>query len=128
MNALTRIFAAPYAQAMNPQLLAALGEPNRFRIVELLRDGPQPVSHIVERLGLRQSQVSQHLKVLKEVGLVGAKPHAQQRLYGLQGEPLKQTHVWLGHYRRHWEEQFQQLDALVAELKQEKTPKAASET
>ena len=102
---------------MNPTTFAALGEPNRFRIVELLRTGPRSVTEISDRLKLRQSQVSQHLKVLKGAGLVEAEALAQQRLYALRGEPLKQLHDWLDRYRRIWEERFGQLDQIVEELK-----------
>ena len=103
---------------MNSETLAALGEPNRLRIVELLRAGPRPVSDIHSRLGLRQSQVSQHLKVLKNVGLVEMEPRAQQRFYKLRAKPLKQMRKWLDRYRHVWEERFEQLDEIVEELKQ----------
>ena len=73
---------------MIQETLAALGEPNRLRIVELLRAGPRPVNDIRDRLGLRQSQASQHLKVLKDVGLVEMEPRAQQRFYALRPRPL----------------------------------------
>jgi DNA-binding transcriptional ArsR family regulator len=102
---------------MNPETLAALGEPNRLRIVELLRGGPRPVNDIHVRLKLRQSQASQHLKVLRDVGLVEMEPRAQQRFYRLRAEPLKQLHEWLDHYRHIWEERFEALDAVVQELK-----------
>src|SRR5579863_509779 len=85
---LTRIFVYDDIQAMNPETLAALGEPNRFRIVELLRTGPRPVNDIRARLRLRQSQVSQHLSVLKAAGWVEAEPRAQQRLYRLRAQPV----------------------------------------
>jgi DNA-binding transcriptional ArsR family regulator len=111
---------------MNPDVFAALGEPNRFRIVELLRAGPRPVNDIGGRLRLKQSQVSQHLKVLKDVGLVQAERCAQQRLYGLRAQPLKQLHRWLDRYRCIWEERFEQLDELVEELKREEKTDAAS--
>jgi DNA-binding transcriptional ArsR family regulator len=62
------------------------------------------VNDIGGRLKLRQSQVSQHLKVLKDVGLVDAEPRAQQRLYALRAQPLKQLHDWLDQYRRIWED------------------------
>jgi DNA-binding transcriptional ArsR family regulator len=104
---------------MNPETLAALGEPNRLRIVELLRTGPRPVNDIHGRLGLRQSQVSQHLKVLRDVGLVEMEPRAQQRFYRLRAEPLEQLQKWLDRYRHVWEERFERLDALVEELKLE---------
>jgi DNA-binding transcriptional ArsR family regulator len=110
---------------MIPETLVALGEPNRFRIVELLRTGPRPVDEIRGRLGLRQSQVSQHLKVLRDAGLVEVEPRAQQRVYRLRAQPLKQLHKWLDRYRRIWEERFEQLDELVEELKREETSNAA---
>jgi DNA-binding transcriptional ArsR family regulator len=103
---------------MNPETLAALGEPNRLRILELLRGGPRPVNDIHVRLKLRQSQASQHLKVLKDVGLVEMEPRAQQRLYRLRAEPLKQLHDWLDRYRHIWEERFGELDKVVEELRQ----------
>jgi DNA-binding transcriptional ArsR family regulator len=102
---------------MNPETLAALAEPNRLRIVELLRAGPRPVNDIRGRLKLRQSQASQHLKVLKDVGLVEMEPRAQQRFYKLRAEPLKQLHQWLDRYRHIWDERFEELDKVVEELK-----------
>lgn len=109
---------------MNAETLAALGEPNRLRIVELLRAGPRPVNDIRGRLGLRQSLVSQHLKVLKDVGLVEIEPRAQQRFYRLRARPLKQLHTWLDRYRHIWEERFEQLDEIVEELAKEKSDAA----
>jgi DNA-binding transcriptional ArsR family regulator len=107
---------------MNYEVMAAIGEPNRYRIIELLRTGPRPVNEICERLHLRQSQVSQHLKVLKEARLVAVEPRAQQRLYGLHGPSLKQLHIWLDRYRRIWDERFEQLDELARELEQGQMP------
>jgi len=113
---------------MNPEMFVALGEPNRFRIVELLRAGPRPVNDIGGRLRLRQSQVSQHLKVLKDVGLVEVEPRAQQRLYGLRAQSLKELHKWLDRYRHIWEQRFEQLDELVEELKRKEKSDAASKS
>ena len=110
---------------MNPETLAALGEPNRLRIIELLRAGPRPVNDIHVRLKLRQSQASQHLKVLKDVGLVEMEPRAQQRLYSLRAEPLRQLSEWLDRYRHIWEERFEALDKVVEELKQKEQWDAA---
>jgi DNA-binding transcriptional ArsR family regulator len=95
-------------------ILTALAEPNRLRIVELLRSGPQPVGQIGESLHLRQPQVSKHLRVLKEAGLVGVQPDAQRRLYELRTEPLREIDAWLEHYRLLWEAR---LDALGEHLK-----------
>jgi DNA-binding transcriptional ArsR family regulator len=97
---------------------AALAEPNRYRIVELLRGGARPVNDIGARLGLNQPQVSKHLKVLKAAGLVEVEQRAQQRVYDLRGEPLRELHAWLERYREFWEESFELLDGVLDELKQ----------
>lgn len=99
------------------ETFAALGEPNRFRIVELLRSGPHPVNDIGDRLRLSQPQVSKHLRVLKDAGLVDVQPRAQQRLYELRAQPLRQLHAWLERYRELWDARFAELDELVEELK-----------
>lgn len=96
--------------------ITALAEPNRFRIVELLLSGPLPVNDLVSRLNLAQPQVSKHLRVLKEAGLVDVEPRAQQRLYELRPESLRELHDWLERYRRLWDERFEQLDELLEEL------------
>lgn len=97
--------------------LRALAEPNRFHIVELLRDGPRPVGDMAHRLGLRQPQVSKHLRVLSDAGLVEVRVDAQRRIYALRPEPLQELEVWLERYRRLWEDNFQRLDALLDEQK-----------
>jgi DNA-binding transcriptional ArsR family regulator len=95
----------------------ALAEPNRFQIVELLRGGPRPVGDMVDRLHLRQPQVSKHLRVLSEAGLVDVRVDAQRRIYALRPAPLRELEVWLERYRRIWEENFQRLDSVLEELK-----------
>jgi DNA-binding transcriptional ArsR family regulator len=97
--------------------LRALAEPSRFQIVELLRDGPRPVGDMVDRLHLRQPQVSKHLRVLSDAGLVDVRVDAQRRIYALRPAPLQELEVWLERYRRLWESNFQRLDALLDELK-----------
>ena len=96
---------------------AALAEPNRYRIVELLRGGPRSVNDIGERLNLNQPQVSKHLRLLKEAGFVDVRPRAQQRLYVLRPEPLRAMHDWLERYRQLWAARFEELDELIEELK-----------
>jgi DNA-binding transcriptional ArsR family regulator len=99
------------------ETLAALAEPNRFRIVELLRTGPRPVSDIGARLRLNQPQVSKHLRVLRSAGLVDVQPKAQQRVYELRAEPLRELHGWLERYRQLWDARFDELDVLIDEMK-----------
>jgi DNA-binding transcriptional ArsR family regulator len=101
------------------ETFTALAEPNRLRIVEFLRDGPRAVGAIGAALRLNQPQVSKHLRVLKEARLVEVEPRAQQRLYGLRAEPLRELNEWLERYRLIWDERMDQLDELIEELKKE---------
>ena len=73
---------------MNPQIFTVLSEQNRLDIVELLRAGAKPVNEITARLRLNQPQVSKHLRVLADAGIVNAHHIAQQRYYQLQQKPL----------------------------------------
>ena len=100
--------------------LTALAEPNRLRIVELLRDRPRPVGEIARRLRLRQPQVSKHLRVLSDAGLVDVRPVAQQRIYELRSEPFNELDKWLETFRRAAEERFDRLDELISERKAKK--------
>jgi DNA-binding transcriptional ArsR family regulator len=100
------------------EMFAVLGEPNRFRIVELLRSGPRAVNDIGDRLQLTQPQVSKHLRVLKEAGLVNVEARAQQRMYELRAQPLRRLHDWLERYRQVWDARFDQLDGLIEDLKE----------
>lgn len=103
----------------------ALAEPNRLRIVELLHAGPLAVGTIGDTLGLNQPQVSKHLRVLKEARLVDVKPQAQQRLYELRPEPMREMNAWLQRYRDLWEERLTQLDRLLQEMQSQ--PKERSD-
>lgn len=99
------------------ETLTALAEPNRLRIVELLRGGPRAVGDIGERLQLQQPQVSKHLRVLKAAGLVDAEVRAQSRLYGLRPERLRDLDVWLEGFRNLWEARLDRLDAHLKRMK-----------
>jgi DNA-binding transcriptional ArsR family regulator len=90
-----------------------LAEPARRRILDLLREHERPVSEMVDLLGLSQPNVSKHLRVLRQAGLVEARHDAQRRLYHLQPEPLAAIDAWLAPYRRYWSAR---LDALEAHL------------
>jgi DNA-binding transcriptional ArsR family regulator len=98
------------------ETFAALAEPSRFRIVELLRSGARTVNEIGERLALNQPQVSKHLRVLKQAGLVAVEPRAQQRVYDLRPQPLRAMHDWLDRYRQLWDTRFKALDQLLVEM------------
>jgi DNA-binding transcriptional ArsR family regulator len=94
-------------------IFEVLVEPNRRRILELLRGGDRPVGEIVSALGLSQPAVSKHLRVLKQAGLVDVHPDAQRRVYQLRPGPLSELDTWLAPYRELWS---QRLDALERHL------------
>jgi len=100
--------------------LTALAEPNRLRIVELLRDQPRPVGEIAKRLRLRQPQVSKHLRVLSDAGLVDVRPVAQQRIYQLRSEPFNELDTWLETFRRSMTDRMDRLEDLISERKTKK--------
>ena len=95
---------------MSATALQALGEPHRVAILDLLRDGEQPVSHLVERLELSQPAVSKHLRVLREAGLVESRADAQRRLYRVRTEPLVELDDWLEPYRQLWHQRLDKLE------------------
>ena len=92
---------------------AALAEPHRREILDLLRDGERPVNDLVDRLALSQPGVSKHLKVLREAGLVAVRVDGRRRLYALRPQPLVEVDAWLKPYRALWSEH---LDALERHL------------
>ncbi len=100
----------------------ALGEPSRLRIVELLRTGSFSVGEIVDALGIRQPQVSKHLRVLAESGIVVAEPVARRRVYHLAAEPFEEIAGWLESFEQLWETRLDSLghylDSLDVERKQ----------
>ncbi|MGM0876548.1 MAG: ArsR/SmtB family transcription factor [Bacillota bacterium] len=96
--------------------LSALAEPNRLHIVELLRDGPLTVGEITERIGLRQPQVSKHLRVLSDSGLVEMHPSANRRIYKLQPQPFLELDDWIDSFRTIWEDRLERLDDYLGEL------------
>lgn len=104
-----------YILIMNSTLIA-LAEPNRLQIVELLRDGPLSVGEIAEKLDLKQPQVSKHLRVLSEAGLVEVQPIANRRIYKLRPQPLKEMDSWIESFRHVWEEKLDRLDDYLKKL------------
>lgn len=106
--------AATTADAFN-----AVAEPRRRQILDLLAAGELPVNDLVRTLGVAQPLVSKHLRVLRAVGLVHVRDEGRQRMYRLNGEPLKPIYDWVKAYERSWTERFERLDAVLAQLKEQ---------
>ena len=103
----------------------AVAEPRRRQIIDLLAVGERPVNDLVTELGIAQPQVSKHLRVLRQVGLVEARDDGRRRIYRLNGRSLKPIHDWVGAYEHTWNERLDRLDAVVAELKDEEGDRRA---
>jgi len=96
----------------------AVAEPRRRQILDVLSGGERPVNELVALLDLAQPQVSKHLRVLREVGLVDVRDEGRQRLYRVNGHPLKPIHDWVKNYERSWSQRFDRLDVVLEELKE----------
>ena len=95
----------------------AVAEPRRREILDVLAGGERPVNDLVRELGVTQPQVSKHLRVLREVGVVDVREAGRQRLYRLNGHALKPIHDWVKAYEESWSERFELLDDVLEELK-----------
>lgn len=104
------------AASLDAGTFAALGEPSRLRIVEVLREGPLSVGDIVERLGIRQPQVSKHLRVLGESGIVEAEVRHRHRIYRLRPEPFGAVAHWVDSFEQLWETRLDSLGDVLATL------------
>ncbi|MDD7932371.1 ArsR/SmtB family transcription factor [Actinomycetospora straminea] len=93
----------------------ALADPHRRAMLGLLRERPRAVGELVDLLALSQPSTSKHLRVLREAGLVRARPEAQRRVYEVDPAPLVALDAWLAPYRRLWSDS---LDALGRRLEE----------
>jgi DNA-binding transcriptional ArsR family regulator len=97
----------------------AVAEPRRRQILDVLAAGERSVTDLAERLGLAQPQVSKHLAVLREVGLVQVRDAGRQRLYRLDAGPLRSIADWLRPYEQAMSERFDLMDDVIQELKEQ---------
>jgi DNA-binding transcriptional ArsR family regulator len=98
-------------KATTLDVFSAIGEPRRRDVLLTLLDGEHSVNHIVEALGWPQPQVSKHLGVLLEVGLVGVRRTGRQRLYRVNGQGLKTIHDWASRFEGFWQHQLDRIKA-----------------
>jgi DNA-binding transcriptional ArsR family regulator len=98
---------------------AALADPTRRAILARLAVGEASVTELAAPFDVSQPAISKHLKVLERAGLISRSRDAQRRPCRLEAGPLKAATDWLADYRDYWEESYQRLDALLAELRNE---------
>ena len=97
----------------------AIAEGRRREILDTLIPGEKAVGTIVNDLSLSQPQVSKHLRVLSEVGLVRSRAEGRRRLYSLEATRLRPFHEWLAKYEQAWNERLDRMGDYLKELQQE---------
>ena len=100
----------------------AIGEARRREILDTLIEGEKAVGAIVNDLSMSQPQVSKHLRVLSEVGLVSCRAEGRRRLYRLEPVRLRPFHEWLAKYEQAWNERLDRMDDYLKELQQQGEP------
>ena len=103
---------------------AALADPTRRAILELLTVRDMAVTELAAPFDISLPAISKHLKVLARAGLIERTREAQVRPCQLKAEPLKEANAWMEAYRRHWEESFDRLDDYLKELQAKQPPRA----
>lgn len=101
----------------------AVAEPRRRQLLDVLAEGERPVGELVDALGWSQPQVSKHLGVLREVGLVGVRRDGRNRLYHLQADRLQAIHQWVKNFERFWDHRLDRVKAR-AEQKARQAPES----
>src|SRR5687768_6387175 len=91
----------------------AVADPTRRAILELLREREQSVSELMAPFDISQSAISQHLRVLREAGLVADRQEGRLRLYSLNAEPLREVADWITHFGEFWPDRLKRLRAFL---------------
>jgi DNA-binding transcriptional ArsR family regulator len=97
----------------------AIAEAGRREILDVLRTGEKAVGAIVDDLSMSQPQVSKHLRVLTEVGLVRCRVDGRYRLYRAEPERLQPLHDWLSKYEQTWNARLDRMEDLLQELQRQ---------
>jgi DNA-binding transcriptional ArsR family regulator len=97
----------------------AIAEAHRREVLATLIAGEKAVGEIVNGLSMSQPQVSKHLRVLSEVGLVRCRAEGRRRLYRLEPTRLRPLQDWLAQYERAWNDRMDRVDAYLKELQQQ---------
>jgi DNA-binding transcriptional ArsR family regulator len=105
-------------------VFGALADPTRRSILTRLTQGEASVAELAAPFDVSQPAISRHLKVLERAGLISRTRRATARLSHLRAEPLRQATVWLAGYREYWEESYERLDELLADLRQDETDRS----
>lgn len=106
---------------MHTDVFETLADPTRRHVVDALRIGERQVNDIVKDVGIHQSGVSRHLRILLEAGFVSVRPDGGRRLYSLRPDPFREIEDWLSKYRELWEARLDRFGAAL-QARQEHRP------
>jgi DNA-binding transcriptional ArsR family regulator len=109
---------------MQSDIFDALADPTRRRVVDALRHGEQQVNDLVAEVGIHQSGVSRHLRILSEAGFVTMRPDGQRRLYSLAPDPFREIDAWLAQYRGLWEQRLDRFGAALDARQKQHHPRS----
>lgn len=109
---------------MQSDIFDALADPTRRRVVDALRHGERQVNDLVAEVGIHQSGVSRHLRILSEAGFVTMRPDGQRRLYSLAPDPFRAIDSWLAQYRGLWEKRLDRFGAALDARQQQHHPRS----
>jgi DNA-binding transcriptional ArsR family regulator len=100
---------------VHDDVFAALASPARRQVLRLLLDGPMAAGAIAERFEMARPSLSEHLRVLRQAGLVDEQRHGRHRVYRLDAAPLEEVADWLTPYERFWRGKLTNLRDLLDE-------------
>src|SRR5215471_4058122 len=118
---ITEYVGAVARSSTTSDVFNAIAEARRREILNVLMAGEKPVGAIVDDLSMSQPQVSKHLRVLSEVGLVRCRAEGRRRLYRLEPARLQPLHEWLGKYERAWNDRLDRVGDYLKELQQQES-------
>lgn len=104
---------------MKRDIFQAIADPTRRAIIALIAIQAMTPNAIAENFHTTRQAVSKHLRILAECELVTQSRHGREIYYSLEIEKMKEIDEWLEQYRKIWESRFEQLDVLLAELKEQ---------
>ncbi|MDD9933153.1 MAG: metalloregulator ArsR/SmtB family transcription factor [Myxococcales bacterium] len=102
------------AEAAEADAYGALADPTRRRILTLISGQERSVSNLVEHFDMSQPAVSQHLKVLRDAGIVRVRKDGRRRLYSVEFERLRRIHDWVSQFERYWEPKLDALEQYLS--------------
>lgn len=105
---------------MHTDPFLTLADPTRRRIVDALRTGERQVNDLVAAVGIHQSGVSRHLRILSQAGFVAMRPEGPRRLYSLRPDPFREIDAWLGQYRELWDARLERFGTALEVRRQER--------